>query len=175
MNKFRWMIVSLGLGLTCPVQAADGLVVESGGSPDASSLRVGAIRQWNQRWFTEGHWHLTGYWEAAIGAWQADDHGGAVLNASLTPVFRFRPNASGGTQPYWDAGIGVMLLSKTRVGPDVRLGSAFQFNDVVGFGVTFGDKSQYDLGYRFQHVSNADIARHNDGIDFHQIRLTYLY
>ena len=33
--------------------------------------------------------------------------------------------------------------------------------------------AKYDLGYRFQHLSNADIKKPNDGINFNQIRFSY--
>jgi hypothetical protein len=31
------------------------------------------------------------------------------------------------------------------------------------------------MGYRFQHLPNADLKSPNDGINFQQIRLAYLF
>jgi len=53
------------------------------------------------------------------------------------------------------------------------VGSAFQFGEHLGFGYRFGVTGAYDLGYRFQHISNGNIKDPNDGINFHQIRLQY--
>lgn len=55
------------------------------------------------------------------------------------------------------------------------MGIAFQFGDHLGVGMIFGDRGQFDLGYRFQHVSNADIKKPNSGINIQQIRFAYLF
>ncbi|MDP1996021.1 MAG: acyloxyacyl hydrolase, partial [Gallionella sp.] len=43
----------------------------------------------------------------------------------------------------------------------------------VGVGARFGDRRQFDLGYRFQHLSNGGIKKPNQGINFNQIRFAY--
>jgi hypothetical protein len=53
------------------------------------------------------------------------------------------------------------------------MGSAFQFGDHLGAGLVFGGHGQFDLGYRFLHLSNADIKRPNNGINFQQVRFAY--
>jgi hypothetical protein len=63
-------------------------------------------------------------------------------------------------------------LSHTQIG-DKRLSTAFQFGDHLGFGYRFGARSAFDLGYRYQHLSNGSIKRPNPGINFHQVRLQY--
>lgn len=165
-----------GLVAALPALAVDGYVVEAGAGDDVAAVRVGMIRQWNRQWLDDGHWQLTGYWEGTIAVLDSDAPGGkTVADLGFAPVFRFRPNASGGTQPYWDVALGLHLLSRAKLDDRRRLGSALQFAPLVGVGVTFGEKSQYDLGYRFQHYSNLGLSEPDDGLDLHQVRLTYLY
>jgi lipid A 3-O-deacylase len=159
-----------------PAMALDGYVAEIGGGEGINSARIGMIRQWDKQWLTEGHWHLTGYWEGSVAVLRDDSSKGKTFgDIAFTPVFRFRPNASGGPQPYWDMAVGLHLLSRTGVNDKNDLGSALQFGPLVGVGLTFGEKSQYDFGYRFQHLSNGDIKEPNDGLNLHLVRLTYLY
>ncbi len=44
----------------------------------------------------------------------------------------------------------------------------------MGVGYRF-DRKGFEIGYRFQHISNAGIKEPNDGINFHQLRLQYHY
>jgi opacity protein-like surface antigen len=75
---------------------------------------------------------------------------------------------------YLEAGIGAHLISSTALG-NKRFGTAFQFGDHLGFGYRFGARGAADIGYRYQHLSNADIKVPNNGIDFHQVRLQYWF
>ena len=54
-------------------------------------------------------------------------------------------------------------------------GSSFQFGDHIGGGIRFGDKGQYDVGYKYQHLSNAGIKQPNQGINYHILRLQYRF
>ena len=65
------------------------------------------------------------------------------------------------------------FLSATSVSPQRQFGSSFQFGDHVGAGVRFGEKSKYEIGYRYQHFSNAGIKGPNQGINFNELRLQY--
>jgi hypothetical protein len=65
------------------------------------------------------------------------------------------------------------LLSATSLNSQRQFGSSFQFGDHVGAGVRFGEKGQYDLGYRYQHFSNAGIKGPNQGINYNELRLQY--
>lgn len=44
---------------------------------------------------------------------------------------------------------------------------------MIGFGVRFGSAHAYAIGYRFEHVSNADIDHDNDGINLHLLRFAW--
>jgi hypothetical protein len=96
-----------------------------------------------------------------------------LAEIGFTPTFRFQQNTISGIAPYAELAVGFHFLSNTSVSPQRRFGSSFQFGDHIGAGVRFGDKGRYDVGYRYQHLSNAGIKEPNQGINFHQLRLQY--
>jgi hypothetical protein len=164
------------MAVAMPSLAIDGYFTDIGGADSIQSIKLGMIRHWRQQWLQRDSWHITGYWETALAYLKSDSPNGTnMADASLTPVFRLRPDASGGVQPYMDAAIGLHLLSKSRLDNNHDLGCNVQLGPLLGLGVTFGEKSQYDFGYRFQHISNGGIAQPNDGLNLHEVRLTYLY
>lgn len=163
------------LALACaPVHAIDGVAVEIGGGDSVDMARIGVQWDWGKRWLQGTDWHLGGYWDAALGYWHRGDVRAGehedLTEIGLTPVFRVQGNGLVG--PYVEAAIGFHLLSHSSIG-DKRMSTKFQFGDHIGAGYRFGAKGHYDLGYRFQHLSNAGIKRPNPGINFHQIRLQY--
>jgi len=179
MTKLAIKLFGSALLLFMPAwsaQAADAYALSAGHGDETSALQASMVWQWDKRWFEAGDWHLSGYWEASAAIWKGHDAGGKVLaEVGFAPVFRLRPNASGATQPYWEAGIGPHLLSRTHIDDQRQFGTNLQMAEHVGFGVTFGEKTRYDVAYRLQHLSNGGIKDPNDGITLHQVRLTYLY
>jgi len=181
VNKFRPVITALALLSASPAALAiDGISVEFGSSDSSNSsvnlYRVGAQWDWNKKLLETGNWHVGGYWEANLGYW--DNQSAARTNSSITdigftPVFRFQQNSIAGPAPYAELGIGIHFLSATSVSTQRQFGSSFQFGDHIGAGVRFGDRGRYDIGYRYQHLSNAGIKQPNQGINFHQLRLQY--
>ena len=162
--------------------AVDGISFEYGDSDSSNSevtlYRVGLQWDWKKRWLETGGWHLGGYWDLSLGYWDNRTRAplkthGSITDIGLTPVLRFQQTNPRGLSPYAEAGIGFHALSATSVSTERRFSTQFQFGDHVGFGVRFGEKGEFDLGYRYQHLSNADIKKPNQGISFHQIRLQY--
>jgi lipid A 3-O-deacylase len=158
-----------------PVAAVDGVAVQGGttGSGRTDIGRVSVQWDWSKRWFQAEGRHLGGYWDVALGYWKSNVRPGQndeITDIGVTPVFRFQSNDLTGF--YLEAGVGFHWLSKSRIG-DRRFSTQFQFSDHAGLGYRFGARGAYDLGYRFQHLSNANIKKPNDGIDFHQVRLQY--
>ena len=159
--------------ITHPAHAVTGVAVEGGGGDGADMARAGIQWDWKRRWFEGREWHLGGYWDLAVGYWRRSAAPGLnedITEIGLTPVFRLQQNDLKG--PYLEAGIGAHLLSRTSLGTK-RFSTKFQFGDHIGAGFRFGAHGALDLGYRFQHLSNAGIKRPNNGINFHQIRLQY--
>jgi hypothetical protein len=69
-------------------------------------------------------------------------------------------------QLFVEAGIGVRLLSATRINEERRFGSAFQFGEIGGLGISFGEHRRYELGAYVQHVSNGSIKQPNSGLTY---------
>ena len=156
--------------------AMDGVSVEFGNGDATDMTRAGLIWNWNRQWFTEGEWHVTGFWEATIGTWRGHSNAGNnqdIADIGITPVFRFQKKNPSGMSPYLEGAIGFHLISKTFINADRKFSTAFQFGDHLGTGVRFGDRQQFDLGYRYQHLSNGSIKKPNQGINFNQIRFGY--
>lgn len=70
--------------------------------------------------------------------------------------------------PYFEAGLGGALFSKTSLG-ERSFSTAFQFTEWVGVGLDFGER--FSIGWRYAHFSNAGIKKPNDGIDIQQVVL----
>lgn len=174
--KMRGPSAAIALGAVLvagPAAAIDGVSLIGGTGDDANMAAVGLVWDWDKQWLKSGDWSLGGYWEADVSYWKGDSPGGnSIGGIGFTPVFRYGTD-TGSIAPYVEAAVGVHLFSSVRINDEKKMGTAFEFGDHVGFGVRFGEKLRYDLGYRFQHYSNAGISDNNGGINFHQVRLRY--
>ena len=156
-----------------PSHAIDGMSIEAGSGDGADMGRLGVQWDWKSRWFQGQNWHLGGYWDLALGYWRRNAPPGFnedITEFGVTPVFRLQQNDLRGA--YFEGAIGFHLLSKTSIG-DKRFSTLFQFGDHLGAGYRFGAKGEFDLSYRYQHVSNGSIKRPNNGMNFNQIRFQY--
>ncbi len=180
MRNIKLLLLAALLAASPAVQAVDGLAVE-GGHSDSSNVNVNLYRisaqwDWKKKLIEFGSWHLGGYWETTFGYWDNNSNGawnGQIYDIGFTPVFRLQPNNLKGFSGYVEAAVGLHVLSHASINNERQFGSAFQFGDHVGLGMRFGQNGQFDLGYRYQHLSNGGIKDPNQGINFHQIRLQY--
>ena len=169
----------LGLAAAQPAQAIDTIAFELGTGDDGAD-RVGLAVQWdwNKRWFDTGDWYLGGYWEVSASYWDADDGRtgtDSLVEAGAAPVFRFqRDAATANVAPFIELGVGVHLMSETEL-EDRDFDINFAFGSHLGAGLRFGTRNQYEISYRYQHLSNASIGDSNPGIDFHILRLGYRF
>ena len=144
---------------------------------DTKLYRLGLQNKWERTWLNDGAWYVGGYWDAEL-AYMESDHKNSendnLFDLGLTPVFRMQRDAtlSSGVSPYAEVGIGPHLISETRLGKQ-QYSTAFQFGSLIGFGLGFGDKGQYEISYRYQHLSNADIKTPNQGMNLHMLRIGY--
>ena len=176
MRKNAWLLCTLLLSGNA--WAVDGVSIELGNGDNADTGRVGAIWNWERKWFTEGDWLVTGFWEVSAGTWRGKSSVGnnqSITDFGITPVFRFQQKNPSGVAPYVEAAIGFHLISPTFIYDNRKFGSAFQFGDHVGFGVRMGDRQQFDLGYRYQHLSNGSIKKPNQGINLNQVHFAYYF
>ncbi len=170
-------VAGLLLALSWPVRGADyaGLTIAgANGQSDTETFRVGIRSYWDRNWFDAGDWRVGGYWEAQLGYWDSDKDAGkhdSLAEASLTPVFRLEnKNArGGGFSPYLEGGVGLHLLSNTSIG-NRKMSTMVQFGTLAGAGFRFGENGRYQIGYRYQHVSNASVKSPNDGMNLNEIR-----
>lgn len=166
------------LVLSNPLWAVDGFSLEAGNGDYTDTVRAGALWKFDQSWFNDGDWHVTGFWEANIGQWKGRSSVGSnqtVTDIGLTPVFRLEQKNPSSFAPYLEGGIGAHFISPTFIYANRKFGSSFQFGDHVGFGMRFGDKKQFDVGYRFQHLSNGGLKAPNQGININQLHFSYYF
>ncbi|SDV48230.1 acyloxyacyl hydrolase [Chitinasiproducens palmae] len=171
--------VSVGacLALTAGQARADrfGFQVAAGTADHhVRKVDLGIVWDPNLTWWEIGGWHFALVGEGHLAYWHTDEGNvnKNIYEVGATPVLRFE-KSSGAIRPYVEAGVGVRLISHPRITSDYTLSSGFQFADMVGVGAKFGERQQYQVGYRFQHLSNAGIKHPNPGINFHQIYAQY--
>jgi lipid A 3-O-deacylase len=150
--------LALAAATSAPAAVIDGFAVEAARSDEGvNRAGVAVTKEWGAPLLRiSSDWHLGGFWEASLTQWHDGDaragQNDNITNLGFTPVFRLQSNSRVG--PYLEAAVGLHLLSRSQIG-DKRMSTLFQFGDHIGFGYRFGAKSAFDLGYRFQHHSNA--------------------
>jgi lipid A 3-O-deacylase len=156
-------LAALAWGQVSTVQAMD-LSVAVGQTGDSTmTYRLGTQFDFNRSWFASDVGRLTGYWDAAYTYWDGDETS-SNHSLSLAPVFVYE-FAGERFKPYIEAGIGIAAFSSTEL-EDNDLGSSFQFEDRIGFGVRFVDQ---EIGVRALHYSNAGIKDPNDGVESYSL------
>jgi lipid A 3-O-deacylase len=151
-----------------------GFVQAGGGDKSVhASASVGAVWDWS--WRKQA---LAGEFSAStelVGTLlQADRIGGGnrtYAQIGLVPVLRYRFDQ--GRSPWFlEAGIGVSVMDRRLETPRKFQGSAWNFDDNLAVGRSFGARSEHELSLRWQHTSNAGIERPNPGFDLFFLRLT---
>ena len=160
-------LAAAALGQSFTAQAA-GLEFAVGHTSESTmTYRLGLKSDWDKSWLQSDVGRLTGYWDGAYTYWEGDKSS-ASNSLSLSPVLVYE-FAGGSVKPYLEAGIGVALFSHTEVEGN-RLGSAFQFEDRLGFGLRFA--GGHEVGIRATHYSNAGISSRNDGVESYALHYT---
>jgi len=170
-----------GLAASQASLAADGwfdsIALEGGGGEHVQVARLSAQSDWNKNWFPRGGYHLSGYWDANVAYWRANqwndvpDRRKNLAVVGVTPVFRWEADNKLGF--YGEAGIGVSLFSHVYRNTDRQLSTAFEFADHIGAGYVFANK--WDVGVRLQHYSNGSIKQPNGGVNLALVRATYKF
>lgn len=159
----------------------DGISCGTGpkGAAGTRALRLGLAKTWDSEWAIVNSWNLNGYWDLGFYALRRSSKedvatNNKLLGVSLAPMFRFeRVDPLWANQwPYIEVGVGIAQLSKRTIGLR-ELGTNFQFEDKLGFGLRFGHALQYDLSYKIVHFSNFYLGHKNHGINLHLFSLSY--
>lgn len=154
-------LLTLSAAVSTDVEAMDLSAAGGATSQGGMTYRLGAGWDWDKSWWQSSVGRVTGYWSAGYTYWAAGDHGTSASSLSLAPVLVYE-FAGDSIQPYIEAGIGIAAFSATEAG-EQNLGSAFNFEDRIGFGMTFARGQK--VGLRAIHYSNAGIKEPNDGIE----------
>ena len=176
MKKIRTVILISFAGASVNASAIDSMSIEGGHGEGVDVGRVGLQWDWNQQWFAAHGRHLGGYWDASAGVLHGrsgEPVNNDVGDFSVTPIFRYQQTDLGTIAPYFDAGVGAHLWTRTSITESKRSGTAFQFGEHVGVGFRFGNRGIYDISYRFQHMSNAVIKAPNSGINLQLVRFQF--
>ena len=155
------------MGHSFTAQAA-GVEFGVGQTSDSTmTYRLGMQFDWDKSWLQSDVGRLTGYWSGAYTFWNGRK---SANNNSLSfsPVFVYE-FAGQSVKPYVELGVGVALFSNTQV-EDNHLGSVFQFEDRLGFGLRF--TGGHEVGIRVTHYSNAGMTNPNDGAESYALHYT---
>lgn len=155
----------------------DGFAIEVGESASSDSLltrsRLSLHRDWDRSWSLGRSAQITGYWDLSLSHWKNRSRHRThkeVYDLGLTPILRLETVEPTSPSPYAEVGIGLHMLSHSSVSTFRRFGSAFQFSEHFGAGFRFGTRRQFDLGYRFEHISNGGLQPPNKGINYSLVR-----
>lgn len=92
----------------------------------------------------------------------------------ISPILRVEKRG-GYFVPFVEGSVGLRVLSHTHTSDEHNMGSAFQFSDMLGVGVGFGKNQMTEVGFRFQHISNAGIKEPNPGSNFYTGYVRYRF
>ena len=165
---------------TKPAQALDSIALDLGtaaGDTDVERYGIALTWDWSAQWLADGDWYLGGYWELGASYWDGEEgrRGGDSLgDFHVTPVLRYQRKEGLAFSPFVEFGVGAHLHTDDSIG-NKDFGVPFAFGSHLGGGLRFGAQAQYELIYRFQHLSNAGIGDDNPGINFHVLNLRYRF
>ncbi|MDD5297530.1 MAG: acyloxyacyl hydrolase [Rhodocyclaceae bacterium] len=167
--------------VSLPASAVEGVIFAGNGNAvDALGInvRTDPLKTWT---FQNGGSAVV-LGEAEIAYWHGKEAQvpNTNTNRSITeigfkPVLRYYPLASDAFRPYLEAGLGMHLLSHTRINQERQLPTAFEFGEILGLGVQFCPRLACSVAVRLQHVSNAGIKQPNNGITFSQASFGYRF
>jgi hypothetical protein len=166
-----------GFGLFSATSRAQELRFESAGTrfgfhPDGANAHfyeVDATANWNLPWSWElgSSWRLQSRFDFSAG-WLGESSANAAVGTAgptLIAILKTFPLS-------FETGVSPTVLSRSNF-PSKDFGDLFQFTSHVGFG--FDITSGMRVGYRFQHMSNAGLSRHNPGLNLHMISVNFLF
>ena len=168
-RRFKAALLTVALGALSPGTASAGGPILFGGMSTTDLRQYGVgwrFDDWKSFDFG-GNWRYTIAGELTYGYWRGIE-GGAVdkelYDFGYTNTIRMTRVAGGTPRVYFEGGLGMHVLSGTRINLDRDLGIVFQFGEFVGVGMQFGERERYSLSFRMAHESNANIDKPNNGL-----------
>ena len=178
-NIWKFLSVATALVVAQSGYAADDKLVDAAyvvfaTGTETQMIRGGIESAWRPRWFESNGTHLSGFWDASMGAWRGNRYQNIqgqrqhLADIGFTPVFRFEHDDKKGF--FAEGGFGVHYLSKLYNNDGYRLSTHFQFGDHVGLGYVF--RNNWALGMNIQHFSNGGIKAPNSGVNFIEVKVS---
>jgi opacity protein-like surface antigen len=138
-------------------------------SAEGIHIASGGVR-WSHMWSAKGRGFLRGHPSFAMEfvpamAFITSDHTTWAVGGNIMYEHHFA--VSGRVLPVWKLGAGT--LHATNPIPAGETAFNFTILTALGVDVMITDKDALYLGYRFHHVSNANIGTVNPGINVHTI------
>ncbi len=147
--------------------------LDAGSDNTTDQLRLGLGADWKEAIYEAPSWEIVGRLEGSLHRWSSTlknpkNDSGYIIG--LTPVFHYQPKNHRYT-PFIEMGGGPHLLSDITIGNEYKT-TQFQFGAIFGIGVK---NENFEIGYRYLHISNAGIERPNPGTDFQDIHVGYYF
>jgi hypothetical protein len=120
---------------------------------------------WN--WDLGRDYHLQYRLDLSIGCLSGQDHSAAIGSIGPTGVLSRQPwpfSLEGGVSPTG--------MSHSEFGSK-DFSTEIQFTSHAGVNWDFA--AHWRIGYRFQHMSNADLGAQNPGLNLHMLALSYVF
>ena len=158
---------------THQIEAQDYLLGVRGGATfegdpgDFQQVDVFAARDLPWSWGSDDGWNLKPRWEVS-GGW-LHGAGRAGFVGTTGPVLELGEKKFPVTL---EGGISLSALSRYNF-PDRDVGGWFEFTDHLG--LNWHINKQFTVGWRYQHMSNAGIYRHNPGLNLQMLSASYRF
>lgn len=149
------------------------LSTDIGSDNSVEQFRLALGADWKSSLYESDRFDISGRWEINTNFWHSTltnplNEQGFVIG--LTPVFQYAFKTPS-FKPYLEMGGGPQFLSDITIENEYK-STLFQFGSVFGLGIT---TKRFEIGYRYLHISNANIELPNPGTDFHSLHLGYKF
>ena len=177
-SKLKKIVVAVALASCCVAPMTQAAKFINGarlgygyGSRDnINGPRLALMWDW-PTWFNDSLVQLTGFWDFSAAYWHTDGRFNHTFTFGAAPIFRIQLNKQRFDPivlPYIEGGSGFALHTARHTGSKDK-GAVFGFENMLGAGVMFGSKKQFDFSYHFIHYSNASMYPPNEGVDIQML------
>jgi len=147
--------------------------VDMGADRTTEQARISLGADWKEPVYEASTWQVIGRLEGSIQKWHStlanpQNKEGYILG--ITPVFHYQPKNMTFT-PFIEMGGGPYLLNNIVIENEYK-STQFQFGSIFGLGMKH---KQFEVSYRYLHISNAGIEMPNPGTDFHSLHVAYSF
>lgn len=170
-QEFPWRASAIGVSVASllvwnPMQL-DGLGFDHGS--DHSFGRTRMLWLWNmaEPIAEYGSVTLAGHYEFGFGQIVPSPQN---VQLGIAPILEWQFNGLPGS-PMLETGLSANWLTLTEQA-DRQISTNFQFGEILGVAMKLGD---WQIGARYQHLSNGDVKQPNNGYNFFNVVVKYWY